>query len=141
MPGFSLTLLLLPFADESSAQNTDTLLSLLDQRPDAPGWKWSSGAPPSAKLAEQDSTVPSVATRSASTLSAPDPSLFTDAITRACYALIANEPEITRMDTIAGDGDCGLTLKASTSNCCSHQAPDRLWIFTGRRRRSATHLY
>jgi dihydroxyacetone kinase len=22
------------------------------------------------------------------------------------------EPEITRLDTIAGDGDCGLTLKA-----------------------------
>lgn len=42
---------------------------------------------------------------------APDPAGFVSAISRAATALIAAEPEITRQDTIAGDGDAGLTLK------------------------------
>lgn len=29
-----------------------------------------------------------------------------------CESLISAEPDITRYDTIAGDGDCGLTLKS-----------------------------
>jgi dihydroxyacetone kinase len=42
----------------------------------------------------------------------PDPEKFTTAIRQACNNLISAESEITNMDTIAGDGDCGLTLKA-----------------------------
>ena len=38
--------------------------------------------------------------------------MFIGAIKRAAEALVAAEPEITRQDTIAGDGDAGLTLKA-----------------------------
>jgi hypothetical protein len=41
-----------------------------------------------------------------------DPDLFVKAVQSACQALISAEPEITKYDTIAGDGDCGLTLKA-----------------------------
>ena len=37
---------------------------------------------------------------------------FLDAITRACNALIEAEPELTKQDQIAGDGDAGLTLEA-----------------------------
>lgn len=37
---------------------------------------------------------------------------FVAAIKRAAEALVAAEPEITRQDTIAGDGDAGLTLKS-----------------------------
>ena len=42
---------------------------------------------------------------------AADEKAFVDAVVRAANALIREEPEITRMDNIAGDGDCGLTLK------------------------------
>jgi triose/dihydroxyacetone kinase / FAD-AMP lyase (cyclizing) len=34
-------------------------------------------------------------------------------------AIIQAEPEITRLDTIAGDGDCGLTLKAGAEGLLS----------------------
>ena len=44
-------------------------------------------------------------------LPAADPALFDAAVARACDALAAAEPDITHMDNIAGDGDCGLTLK------------------------------
>ena len=43
---------------------------------------------------------------------ATDTSAFIDAITRACNALIEAEPELTKQDQIAGDGDAGLTLEA-----------------------------
>ncbi len=38
--------------------------------------------------------------------------LFSRAVESACESVIAAEPEITRYDTIAGDGDCGTCLKA-----------------------------
>ena len=43
---------------------------------------------------------------------ATDSSAFLSAIQRACRALIAAEPELTKQDQIAGDGDAGLTLEA-----------------------------
>lgn len=43
---------------------------------------------------------------------ATDSKGFLAAITRACKALIAAEPELTEQDQIAGDGDAGLTLEA-----------------------------
>jgi dihydroxyacetone kinase len=36
---------------------------------------------------------------------------FARAVERACSALDKAEPEITKMDTVSGDGDCGLTLQ------------------------------
>lgn len=36
----------------------------------------------------------------------------------AAQAVIAAEPEITSYDTILGDGDCGLTLKAAAAGIC-----------------------
>jgi dihydroxyacetone kinase len=36
---------------------------------------------------------------------------FARAVKRACNALDKAEPEITEMDKVSGDGDCGLTLK------------------------------
>lgn len=46
------------------------------------------------------------------TTAAADPEAFIAAITRACKALIDAEPELTKQDQIAGDGDAGLTLEA-----------------------------
>jgi dihydroxyacetone kinase len=44
--------------------------------------------------------------------SVPDPAQFIHTIRRACLALIDAEPEITRQDLIAGDGDAGHTLRS-----------------------------
>ncbi|KAJ6480947.1 dihydroxyacetone kinase [Mycena sanguinolenta] len=112
MPGFSLSLLLLPRADDSSA-NADKLLSLLDAPAQTPGWKWNSAAPPVTPTPLAPAATASTTSRSSATrIAAPQPAEFLAAVQRACAAIAAAEPEITRMDTIAGDGDCGLTLKA-----------------------------
>lgn len=40
-----------------------------------------------------------------------DPVLLERMLRRACNDLIKSEPDLTRWDTIMGDGDCGLTLE------------------------------
>ncbi|EIN05986.1 dihydroxyacetone kinase [Punctularia strigosozonata HHB-11173 SS5] len=119
MPGFSITLLLLPSSAhaEKDTPSQDLILSLLDQTPEVPGWKWSSGRVPdlakSSQLSTEQSEVSPRKTHVARP--APDPRGFVTTLEKICHALIAAEPEITRMDTIAGDGDCGTTLKTGAS--------------------------
>ena len=118
MPGFSITLLLLPIIrSDASVPSHDLILHLLDQDTNAPGWKWSSKASPPKKTQaiNVSSSVISEQKEGPSQLAFPDPKEFTAAVERACKNLIAAEPEITLMDSIAGDGDCGLTLKAGAS--------------------------
>ena len=112
MPGFSLTALLLPRHSESPSINE--ILDLLDADADAPGWKWSSRMVPPDSLAEDIaiSSATNVLPASTNPLRATSPVDFKASIKRACEALIAEEPNITRMDSIAGDGDCGFTLKS-----------------------------
>ncbi|KAJ3782326.1 Dak1 domain-containing protein [Lentinula aff. detonsa] len=118
MPGFSLTLLKLPSMEQGTGQgpSQDLIISLLDASPEAPGWGWISRRPPVA-LSEQVVTSVSFSSRSSSSskfssITNEDAKGIVGAIKRACNALIHAEPELTRMDTVAGDGDCGLTLKA-----------------------------
>ena len=130
MPGFSLTLLLLPHSLEKRAPSASKILSLLDEKSDAPGWKWSSGHPPvlPSTKATQAAATSTASTGQVPQLKAIDPKHFIAAIQNACKALIAAEPEITHMDSIAGDGDCGLTLKSGAegslfrliSSCCRY---------------------
>ncbi|KAJ8487387.1 hypothetical protein ONZ45_g14362 [Pleurotus djamor] len=118
MPGFSLTLLLLPHDNLEAGASSPTaldIITLLDAPTEAPGWKWSSKRVPNPPNAPQASLSVEPKTSSATsegTLAASDEKEFKAAITRACQALISAEPEITEMDNIAGDGDCGLTLKS-----------------------------
>lgn len=112
MPGFSITLLLLP----EQQKTRDLILSLLDEPTETPGWKWSSRSPPAGVQSPSEiSSALSTADRSKASLKAKNPSVFVSAIRNACNAIIQAEPEITRMDTIAGDGDCGLTLKGGAT--------------------------
>ncbi|PCH44361.1 dihydroxyacetone kinase 1 [Wolfiporia cocos MD-104 SS10] len=114
MPGFSITVLLLPPASVSDAPAASLLLSLLDEKPEVPGWKWSAGSQPlpaAEQIKQTQGTAPVAAVRGGATLRAADPGAFVAAVRRACAAVVQAEPELTRMDSIAGDGDCGLTLK------------------------------
>jgi len=115
MPGFSITLLLLPAANDTGTPSADLILSLLDDSTDTPGWKWSSRSVP--RLPSAPSSLPTEIREKgwSTSLKAPDVDQFNGAIERACRALIDAEPEITRMDSIAGDGDCGLTLKGGAT--------------------------
>jgi dihydroxyacetone kinase len=78
MPGFSLTLLLLPRAAESAAPSKELLLSLLDAKAETPGWKWNSSNSPSS-LQSQAQAAPLAQSSSASShspIKATDPGRF-----------------------------------------------------------------
>ncbi|CAG9950140.1 unnamed protein product [Clonostachys rosea f. rosea IK726] len=44
-----------------------------------------------------------------------DPALLESMLRRACAAVVDSEPDLTRWDTIMGDGDCGETLKTGAT--------------------------
>lgn len=112
MPGFSLTLLLLPRTGEKAPATTEEILSLLDDKTDAPGWKWSSGLEPGKpKIAPDVEPSSTTFTSTGRKIASADPVGFVNAIKRAAAAIIDSEPELTRLDSIAGDGDAGLTHK------------------------------
>ncbi|KAF5007400.1 hypothetical protein FDECE_6286 [Fusarium decemcellulare] len=110
-PGFSITLLALPKSDKLSAQ----ILDWLDDPSDAVGWPcnlgksvWAGQIPVAARTAEKSLTrtevgqgIPRVKC---------DPKIFQDILEAIHKSVVAAEPEITRNDTILGDGDCGTTL-------------------------------
>ncbi|KAN0126086.1 dihydroxyacetone kinase [Lactarius tabidus] len=115
MPGFSLTLLLLPSSSSDSAPPSDLILRLLDASTSAPGWKWTSGAAPSAPSAPPSDLPSERAADQGQRVRAQDVNEFERSVERACNALDKAEPEITKMDTISGDGDCGLTLQTGAN--------------------------
>lgn len=125
MPGFSLTLLLLPSSSSEAAPSSDFILRLLDASTSAPGWKWTSGAVPSAPSGPP-TVVPSEHTADqGERVRAEDVRGFERSVERACNALNIAEPEITKMDTVSGDGDCGLTLQtgANGTTATPHVSP------------------
>lgn len=112
MPGFSLTLLLLPRDGENAPASANEIVALLDEPCDAPGWSWTARAPPTFEPAHTAARGAEEAdVKRARSLPATDPAAFDQAIHAACDALLAAEREITRLDSIAGDGDCGITLR------------------------------
>ncbi|CAD6564756.1 MAG: Dihydroxyacetone kinase 2 [Tremellales sp. Tagirdzhanova-0007] len=110
MPGFSLTLLLLP-SGPNEPYSSKQILELLDAPANAPGWSWTSGAEPQS-MSSQAAREVAPAKRTELDMAPADSKAFLAAITRACKALIEAEQELTEQDRIAGDGDAGLTLEA-----------------------------
>ncbi|CAG8588546.1 9628_t:CDS:10 [Paraglomus occultum] len=103
MPGISLTILKLP-------QDED-LIKHIDKPVDAPGWMNYVTVDTSQldeELDEKVSDSTHVPTYQYKVI--VDPSLFERTVRSACESAIKNEPEITAADTIAGDGDCGITI-------------------------------
>ncbi|EMD38913.1 hypothetical protein CERSUDRAFT_81702 [Gelatoporia subvermispora B] len=118
MPGFSITALLLPSAEDENAPPASLILELLDEKPNVPGWKWSAPSPPqslSSQVKQGAGTGAGATAGGAKKLAAENAQMFNEAVRRACTALVEAEPEITNMDNIAGDGDCGLTLKSGAT--------------------------
>ncbi|CED83175.1 dihydroxyacetone kinase [Phaffia rhodozyma] len=112
MPGFSVSLFLLPREGES-AYTADQLLSYVDAPGDAPGWAWNAASEPVVHVDTKEASSEEKAVKNnGSPLPPTSSSVFLAAIKQACEDVIAAEPEITRYDTIAGDGDCGTCLKS-----------------------------
>lgn len=110
LPGFSLTTLLLP--RKGDKYSPERILQLLDAQASAPGWKYMVAGPPGVPEAAKEASPPKPVTAGGNPVSHTDFALFEKSVTAGCQAVSDAEPEITRYDTIAGDGDCGLCLKA-----------------------------
>ncbi|KAJ1306662.1 hypothetical protein OPQ81_007657 [Rhizoctonia solani] len=109
MPGFSVTLLLLPQPHEGNVSK-EKILELLDAPAKTSAWTWTSGAPPRSDFSVSGAQVGRGTILQKDKI--PVSNQFSDSVRRACNALVQAEPEITQMDQIVGDGDCGTTLKA-----------------------------
>jgi dihydroxyacetone kinase len=107
MPGFSLTLLLLPAIDNTADPSSEALISLLDEKVDTPGWKWTSRNIPATEvpLSHTKQTSPSSSTLYNSQITVSNPAQIVNAVKSACQALIQAEPVLTKMDQVAGDGE------------------------------------
>ncbi len=136
-PGFGISLV---NQKQFKAKTGVDLLELIDAPTDASGWAgvrngWgsSSGQPRDRKAQEEEAAKTLEAARkqkgsvsapvdtSGSSSSGPknaDPELVKKVIKAACAAAIEAEPELTKFDTIVGDGDCGETL-AGCANALS----------------------
>ena len=118
MPGFSITLLLLPRPDEEAPYDARQILGFLDDVPDALGWRWTRSAPPDgiSLVSQPTSSGATASGQFDRVLGTQNREVYLAAIRRACEAVSKAEPELTEMDRIAGDGDCGLTLKSGASS-------------------------
>ncbi|ODV88846.1 hypothetical protein CANCADRAFT_129586 [Tortispora caseinolytica NRRL Y-17796] len=110
--GFSITLL---NATKASEAASTSVLDLLDAPCGFVGWN-NFVSPESWKTNKfdviKDSLVQEESGTSSNTASVPvDSKVVEKALSGVVDNLISAEPKITRYDTIAGDGDCGETLK------------------------------
>ncbi|KAI0433107.1 Dak1 domain-containing protein [Xylaria sp. FL1042] len=115
--GFSITLL--------NVVNTDIggpgMIQLLDHPCEATGWS----APVSKNTWEAKNTNTREDTATSDQGVKPsglkaDGAAFTKALISGLEALIAVEPEVTRFDTVVGDGDCGIGLKRGAEAVLKH---------------------
>ena len=114
--GFSISIL--------NVVNTDiggpSMLQLLDAPSEAVGWT----APVLKETWEAKSTKTREGTTSTRDETQPsglriDPEATKAAVTAGLERVIAAEPDVTRYDTVVGDGDCGIGLKRGAEcKCC-----------------------
>ncbi|KAJ4423540.1 dihydroxyacetone kinase Dak1 [Gnomoniopsis sp. IMI 355080] len=122
-PGFSITLL--------NVVNTDiggpSMIQLLDHPCEATGW----AAPVTRETWEQKN----LATREDKASSAQkvkpsdlkyDAESATQALKAGLQHVIAVEPDVTRFDSVVGDGDCGIGLKRGAEAIIEHLAAEPL---------------
>ncbi|CCG81097.1 Dihydroxyacetone kinase 1 [Taphrina deformans PYCC 5710] len=108
--GVSITLL-----NVSNIKESSVLLEHLDLPSTAPGWNNALKASAWAAKAEEVATRTEVKEKSRVDISIDSKTTRT-LIEGACKSLVASESEITKYDTVAGDGDAGLTLKSAAES-------------------------
>lgn len=105
-PGWSISLLNISGISAAASIPVSTLISLLDAPTAAPAWPRNGYAHAQTRI---DSPMARRAQLAASTPSGPSVSAshLRSALTAASNAVLAAEPDITKWDTLVGDGDCG----------------------------------
>ncbi|KAJ5121403.1 Dihydroxyacetone kinase [Penicillium bovifimosum] len=116
--GFSISLLKLAEQDVGAGK---TMLELLDAPAEAVGWS----APVNTSTWDnrKDEPVELTSSNLAEDIHSNlqlDPSTLQKALTTGLNRVIKAEPDITRYDTIVGDGDCGVGLKRGAEAILTH---------------------
>lgn len=114
-PAFSVSVINITAAAANSTYTVDQIKGFFDVRTDT-AWEAVAGYqsyPQRRKRAEQVVPPPKEVRRPVddSTDLKIDPALLESMIKSACNAVSAAEPDLTKWDTVMGDGDCGLTLQ------------------------------
>ncbi|KAK1755903.1 dihydroxyacetone kinase [Echria macrotheca] len=114
-PAFSVSVINLTAIGTNSKYNVEQIKSFLDERTDT-AWQAVAGSqsrPNRRKRAEQVVQPPVEKRRPVddATDLKIEPALLEKMLRTACEAVDAAEPDLTRWDTVMGDGDCGLTLQ------------------------------
>lgn len=108
--GASITLL-----NISNLQNHAEVLQWLDLPTDAPGWNSRVDTDAWSRAPQEVSTDTKTRAKSDSKWTV-DSRLVKSVINAGCGALVSAEDEITRYDTVAGDGDAGTTLRSAAES-------------------------
>ncbi|KAL9005671.1 MAG: hypothetical protein Q9188_001577 [Gyalolechia gomerana] len=123
-PGFIISVLKLT---ETGLGSSKSILELLDAPAEATGWSasiksetWEKEYREVKALVEEDEED----TRATSLQ--VDPDLLRSALKSGLERLIASEAEVTRYDTIVGDGDCGIGLKRGAEGILKMLESDRV---------------
>lgn len=123
-PGFSISLL--------NVVNTDiggpSMIQLLDRPCEATGW-----SAPIAKETWEEKNVATREDKSSAEAQEVKPSglkydakAATKALKAGLDAVVAAEPDVTRFDSVVGDGDCGIGLKRGALAIVDHLAAEPL---------------
>lgn len=121
-PAFALTICNLSAAAKAASVPLPDLLSLLDSKTES-AWEALAGAqsgkrrPRKEQIAETplDERQKVDATKDVHV----DPIILERSLRTACERVIAAEPDLTKWDTVMGDGDCGETFKTGATELLS----------------------
>ncbi|OAA43525.1 dihydroxyacetone kinase [Beauveria brongniartii RCEF 3172] len=118
--GFSVSLLNVV---NTSIEGAPNMVELLDAPSEVTGWSapvqkttWEAAAGRGGgEETEREEAAAATETETAQDIKLSglkhDPSVAKEALTAALKSVIAAEPDVTRYDTVVGDGDCGIGLK------------------------------
>ncbi|PHH71943.1 hypothetical protein CDD80_4889 [Ophiocordyceps camponoti-rufipedis] len=117
-PAFSLSVINLTAASRGCRYSVDDIKAFLEVRTDT-CWEAVAGEQtvrrPRREQLLKPASLPDRPSIDAGRDLRVDPSVLDRMLRAACAALVEAEPDLTRWDTIMGDGDCGQTLKTGAS--------------------------
>lgn len=118
-PAFSVSVINISGIAASTSYSVEAIKAFLDARTDT-AWEAVAGSqnhPRRRKRADQLARPPVELKRAVDEARdlKIDPVLLEKMLRGACEELISAEPDLTKWDTVMGDGDCGLTLKTGAN--------------------------
>ncbi|KAI2615721.1 glycerone kinase [Hypomontagnella submonticulosa] len=116
-PAFSVSIINVTAAAENCSYSADEIKSFFDARTNT-HWESTAGSQAVRRSRKEQFVQPPAEPRQAIEDSKDlriDPVVLDKMLRGACAQLIEAEPDLTKWDTVMGDGDCGETLKTGAS--------------------------